>query len=214
MGLAGAVRAVRIDSDRSLAASGVAPSLRSSDPDEPLLKQVAKGDARAATLLVERHAGRMLTLARRMLGNEADAEDVTQELFLRVWQHAKRWQPGRARFETWMHRVTLNLCYDRLRRRRDVAVDALPELPDPSPSVLSRQSSLQTAERVQAELQKLPDRQRAAIVLCHHEGLSNIEAAEALQVSVEALESLLARGRRALKAALSADARELLASLE
>jgi RNA polymerase sigma-70 factor (ECF subfamily) len=214
MGPAGAVRALRTDGDRPLAAAGGAPSAAGNDPDAPLLKRVAKGDARAVELLVERHAGRMLTLARRMLGNEADAEDVTQELFLRVWRHARRWQPGRARFETWMHRVTLNLCYDRLRRRRDVAVDALPELPDPSPSVVSRQSSRQTAQRVQAELAKLPDRQRAAIVLCHHEGLSNIEAAAVLQVSVEALESLLARGRRALKAALSADARELLMTLE
>jgi RNA polymerase sigma-70 factor (ECF subfamily) len=149
-----------------------------------------------------------------MLGNEADAEDVTQELFLRIWQYAARWQPGRARFETWMHRVTLNLCYDRLRRRREIVVDKFPELPDPALSVVERQHREETARRVQAELGKLPDRQRAAIVLCHHEGLSNIEAAQVLQVSVEALESLLARGRRALKAALAADANELLAGIE
>jgi RNA polymerase sigma-70 factor (ECF subfamily) len=184
------------------------------DPDAPLVRRVADGEPAAAHLLVERHAGRVLSLARRMLGNDADAEDVTQELFLRVWQHAARWQPGRARFETWMHRVTLNLCYDRLRRRREIVVEKMPEPSDPAPSVIEQQHRAQTARRVQAELAKLPDRQRAAIVLCHHEGLSNIEAAQALQVSVEALESLLARGRRALKAALSADARELLASVE
>jgi RNA polymerase sigma-70 factor (ECF subfamily) len=184
------------------------------DPDTPLVRRVAQGEAQAARLLIERHAGRALSLARRMLGSDADAEDVTQELFLRVWQHAARWQPGRARFETWMHRVTLNLCYDRLRRRREIAVDKFPELPDPAPSVVGRQHREETARRVQAELGKLPDRQRAAIVLCHHEGLSNIEAAEVLQVSVEALESLLARGRRALKTALAADANELLAGID
>jgi RNA polymerase sigma-70 factor (ECF subfamily) len=110
--------------------------------------------------------------------------------------------------------VTLNLCYDRLRRRREIAIEKMPEQSDPAPSVIEQRHRAQTAQRVQAELAKLPDRQRAAIVLCHHEGLSNIEAAHALQVSVEALESLLARGRRALKAALSAEARELLANIE
>ena len=199
---------------RSLGASARRQEPGADDPDAPLVRRVAEGEARAANLLVERHAGRVLSLARRMLGNDADAEDVTQELFLRVWQHAARWQPGRARFETWMHRVTLNLCYDRLRRRREIVVDKMPDLPDPAPSVVGQQHREETVRRVQAELSKLPDRQRAAIVLCHHEEMSNIEAAQVLQVSVEALESLLARGRRALKAALSADANELLASIE
>lgn len=199
---------------RSLGATRRASDPGADDPDTPLVRRVAKGEPAAGRLLVERHAGRVLSLARRMLGSDADAEDVTQEVFLRVWQHAAQWQPGRARFETWMHRVTLNLCYDRLRRRREITVDRMPELADPAPSVIERQHRQETARRVQAELAKLPDRQRAAIVLCHHEGMSNIDAAAALQVSVEALESLLARGRRALKAALSADADTLLASLE
>ena len=153
--------------------------------------------------LVDRHAAPLVATARRLLGSQADAEEVVQEVFLRVWTNAAKWQPGRASFATWMHRVAVNLCYDRLRRRREVTVEVMPDPADPAapPDAALDQATL--ARRLDAELQALPERQRAALVLCHYQGLSQNEAAEILEISVEALESLLSRGRRRLKEKLA-----------
>jgi RNA polymerase sigma-70 factor, ECF subfamily len=174
------------------------------DPDAELVRNIGAGDARAAEALVRRHLPRMVGLARRMLGDAAEAEDVAQDVFLRVWREAPRWKPGAAKFETWMHRVALNLCYDRLRRRREVAdPDAGVNVADSGLMPADQWLARQRAARVDAALAELPERQRAAIVLVHYQEMTNIAAAEMLEVSVEALESLLARGRRALKAALA-----------
>jgi RNA polymerase sigma-70 factor, ECF subfamily len=174
------------------------------DPDAELVRNVGAGDGRAAEALVRRHLPRMVGLARRMLGDASEAEDVAQDVFLRVWREAPRWKPGVAKFETWMHRVALNLCYDRLRRRRETAdPDAGVNVADSAPMPSDQWLARQRAARVEAALAQLPERQRAALVLVHYQELTNIAAAEMLEVSVEALESLLARGRRALKAALA-----------
>jgi RNA polymerase sigma-70 factor (ECF subfamily) len=177
--------------------------LESADPDEELLERLAAGDPAASRAMVARKLPRLLALAQRMLGDAAEAEDVAQEAFLRVWKQAPRWRPGQARFDTWLHRVALNLCYDRLRRRREIATDQLPEQIDPGPAPDRRLQADDAGRRVNQALQALPDRQREAIVLCHYQELGNIEAAALMGVSVEALESLLGRGRRALRAALA-----------
>ncbi|MFO1017130.1 MAG: RNA polymerase sigma factor [Hyphomonadaceae bacterium] len=185
------------------------------DPDAEFVRKAGAGDQRAAEALVRRHLPRMVGLARRMLSDAAEAEDVAQEVFLRVWREAPRWQPGAAKFETWMHRVALNLCYDRLRRRREKSdPDAGLLVADPAPLASEAWFSAQRAAKVQAALSELPERQRAAIALVHFQEHSNIEAAEMLEVSVEALESLLARGRRALKAALSDVAQDLMGNAD
>lgn len=146
---------------------------------------------------------RMLGLAQRMLGDAAEAEDVAQEVFLRVWKEAPRWKPGLARFDTWMHRVALNLCYDRLRRKRVTPMAEPPEQIDPGPGPDRSLMAADVGRRVQAAMMALPDRQREAVALCHYQELGNIEAAQVMDVSVEALESLLSRGRRALRQALA-----------
>ncbi|MBW8814123.1 MAG: RNA polymerase sigma factor [Caulobacterales bacterium] len=173
------------------------------DSDEELLSRVAGGDPAAVRALVARKLPRLLSLAGRMLGDAPEAEDVAQEAFLRVWKQAPKWRPGAARFDTWLHRVALNLCYDRLRRRREVATAEPPERADEGPAPDRGLEASDTGRRVAQALQALPERQREAIVLCHYQELGNIEAAAVMGVSVEALESLLGRGRRALRAALA-----------
>lgn len=173
------------------------------DPDEELIERIARGDPAAVRALVARKLPRLLSLGQRMLGDAAEAEDVAQDAFLRVWKQAPRWTPGAARFDTWLHRVALNLCYDRLRRRRETATETPPEQVDEGPAPDRGLEAADTSVRVTRALQALPDRQREAIVLCHYQDLGNIEAAAVMGVSVEALESLLGRGRRALRAALA-----------
>lgn len=173
------------------------------DPDEDLVRRVGEGDPAAIQAMVARKLPRMLSLAQRMLGDAAEAEDVAQEAMLRAWRQAPRWTPGQARFDTWLHRVGLNLCYDRLRRRREIATDVLPDRIDDGPAPDRGLLAAETGVQVQAALARLPERQREAIVLCHYQELGNIEAAALMEVSVEALESLLSRGRRALRAALA-----------
>ncbi len=173
------------------------------DPDEDLVRRVGEGDPAAIQAMVARKLPRMLSLARRMLGDAAEAEDVAQEAMLRAWRQAPRWTPGQARFDTWLHRVGLNLCYDRLRRRREIATDVLPDGVDDGPAPDRGLLAAETGARVEAALARLPERQREAIVLCHYQELGNIEAAALMEISVEALESLLSRGRRALRAALA-----------
>ena len=173
------------------------------DPDEDLVRRVGQGDPAATQTLVARKLPRILALAQRMLGDAVEAEDVAQETLLRAWKQAPRWTPGKARFDTWLHRVALNLCYDRLRRRREIPTETPPDRPDEGPAPDRGLLAAETGARVTAALKRLPDRQREAIVLCHYQEMTNIEAAALMEISVEALESLLSRGRRALRQALS-----------
>lgn len=174
------------------------------DPDADLILRVAAGDARAGEQIVLRHSARVVRVARRMLGDATEAEDVAQDVFLRVWKAASGWRTGEALFQTWLHRVTINACYDRLRRRRETAdAEAGLDVADLSDTPDEAWFKRQRAQRVRQAIAQLPERQRAAIALCHFEQTSNIEAAAALGVSVDALESLLARGRRMLKTLLA-----------
>ena len=173
------------------------------DPDEELVRRVGQSDPAAIQAMVARKLPRMLALAQRMLGDAAEAEDVAQDAMLRAWKQAPRWTPGQAKFDTWLHRVGLNLCYDRLRRRRETPTAAPPDRPDPGPAPDRGLLAADVGVRVDAALIRLPDRQREAIVLCHYQELTNIEAASLMGVSVDALESLLSRGRRALRHALA-----------
>lgn len=175
------------------------------DPDQALVAGIARGDPAAVRAFVSAKLPRMTALAGRMLGDAAEAEDVAQEVFLRAWKQASTWRPGAARFDTWMHRVAMNLCYDRLRRRRERPTDAPPERADDGPAPDAGLLSAETAARVDAALAALPERQKEAIVLVHYQEMSNIVAAEIMEVSVEALESLLSRGRRALRSALAGE---------
>lgn len=177
--------------------------------DDALLAQYSKGEAAAARALTTRLTPRVFAHAVRMLGDRAEAEDVAQEAMLRLWKIAPDWRTGEAKVSTWLYRVTANLCTDRLRRKRGVGLDDVDEPHDPSPSVTERMQTRERMDALQAALLTLPERQRQAVVLRHIEGLANPEIAQILEISTEAVESLTARGKRALAQALASSREKL-----
>lgn len=177
------------------------------DTDEVLLRRIAGGDAPAFRQLAARHGPRVLAVARRTLGDGAEAEDIVQEVFVRLWQHAGRWQPGRAQLATWLHRVTVNLCLNHLQRVRNRTEPLDAEALESTVAPASVEGDVSAAERrrlVHAAVAQLPERQRAAVALFYTAGASTAEAAAALELSVKATESLLVRARRTLRERLAA----------
>ena len=178
------------------------------DPsDEVLLVRYAKGDRHAALALTRRITPRILGYASRLLaGDRAEAEDVAQETMLRLWRMAPDWLPGETKVTTWAYRVATNLCIDRqrsLRRKGQVTLDEAPDIADSAPGADARLQDSRRLAALAAALADLPDRQRQAVVLRHIEGLSNPEIAVVMGLGVEAVESLTARGKRALATLLS-----------
>ncbi|MFN3642694.1 MAG: RNA polymerase sigma factor [Gemmobacter sp.] len=179
-------------------------------PDEALLALYANGDPSAAAELARRHLPRVLGFAARTLGDRAEAEDVAQETMLRLWRIAGDWRAGEAKVSTWLYRVTANLCIDRRRRAaRGAPLDAAPDVADGAPGALAGLIAADRAAALAAALASLPLRQRQVVVLRHIEGLSNPEIGAVLDMSVEAVESLTARGKRALTALLAGRRGEL-----
>lgn len=169
--------------------------------DEALMKKVAADDAEAFQALLNRYGQKVYACAWRLTSDKTDAEDMTQEVFFKVWRHAEKWTPD-ARLSTWLYRILYNHYIDTLRRARPTE-NAVPETesPDPSPeqTMLQKAEETEIAEAVNA----LPARQREALVLCYYQGLKAKEAADILSVSLGALESLLFRARQTLKERLS-----------
>jgi RNA polymerase sigma-70 factor (ECF subfamily) len=175
--------------------------------DEALMVLYANGDRHAALALTQRVTPRVLAYASRLLsGDRAEAEDVAQETMLRLWKVAPAWRQGETKVTTWAYRVATNLCIDRQRargRKRQTALDDAPEIADSSHGA---EGQLQEADRMaalEAALAELPDRQRQAVILRHLEGMTNPEIAAIMEIGVEAVESLTARGKRALAAILA-----------
>lgn len=168
--------------------------------DGELLGRVGKGDQVAFMALSRRHAPRALALVRNFARGLVDDDDIVQEALIRVWKMAPSWDPaGTAQFTTWFHRVVVNLCIDRARRPVHETIDDVPEPASgevDAPTVIARQ---QTEGLVAAALQALPERQRAAIALCYYEEHTAAQAAEILGTTADAVESLLARARKALR---------------
>jgi RNA polymerase sigma-70 factor (ECF subfamily) len=172
------------------------------DPDAELLARMVRGDQAAFAALVDRHLAALHRLAQRLLGSSTEADDVTQDVFLRAWERASSWQAGTARYSTWLYQVALNQCRDRLRSRRPTET-LIDDFPDLGASPEQQLAELQHQRRLREALAALPERQREALTLFHFEGLSQQQAAQVIGVSEDALESLLARARRSLRQQLA-----------
>lgn len=168
--------------------------------DEDIMAAIVAGDQRVYADAVRRHARPIAIYAYRMLGSESEAEDIAQETFLRLWTQAARWQPGKAALSTWLHRIAHNLCIDFLRKSKTALANELSdEFVDEQMTAEAMLDNDIDYNLLQVALGQLPERQRSALVLTHYQGLSNREVAGILEVTVDALESLLARARRSLK---------------
>jgi RNA polymerase sigma-70 factor (ECF subfamily) len=173
--------------------------------DEALLIRVALREQAAFRLLVDRHMPALILLGRRLLRDEAEAEDIAQEALLRLWRQGQSLDVGPAGVGPWLKKVVSNLAIDRLRvRGRFDVTDETPEQPQAADQ-LRRLEQLELAERVEDALRRLPDRQRLALTMFHYEGLTMQEVGSMMGVSAEAVESLLARARRSLKVSLAAE---------
>ncbi len=155
--------------------------------------------------LVQRHQTRLMAVTVRIVASRAIAEEVVQEVFTRAWIQAPRWRPqgtGRATFGAWLTRVATNLAIDQTRRVRSLPLEAAPEPVDPQVHPDVKLIDEEDRCRLEAGLQTLSLRQRAAIALTYDEGLSNAEGAAAMETTVGAFELLLVRARRALRQAM------------
>lgn len=179
-------------------------------PDEALLVAYGNGDRMAAAILTRRFVPRLVSYAGRMLNDRAEAEDVAQETMLRLWRAAPDWEQGEAKVTSWLFRVATNLCIDRQRKRkRQAPLEAAGDPASGEPGAAEQMTDADRAAALRGALDTLPERQRQAVVLRHLEGLSNPEIAQIMDIGVEAVESLTARGKRALKAALAGRRDEL-----
>jgi RNA polymerase sigma-70 factor (ECF subfamily) len=175
-----------------------------------LLARVSGGETQAFRALVDRHLPTVLAIARRMLRDDAEAEDVAQETLLRLWRNAAGLELGEGGVRPWLRRVASNLCIDRVRAQRNISVgEEVPEEAEPAGQMV-RLAERELGKRVDAALKALPERQRLALTLFHYEGMSQIEVGAAMGISDEAVESLLARARRSLKTSLKEEWRALL----
>ncbi len=202
------------ENDENVAPASVnAPSDTSStntEEDAVLLERVRDGDASAYEILVRQHYGNVYGLACRMLHDHSEAEDISQDVFLKIWNNPGAWNPEGARFSTWLYRVTANACIDRMRKKVPLPTEHIPDTPDPTAGPDSRLFEDQVSVKVDAAIANLPERQRLALISTYYQGLTNKEASVVLGVTVDALESLLARARRKLKQDLKSEWRALI----
>jgi RNA polymerase sigma-70 factor, ECF subfamily len=180
--------------------------------DAELLSAAARRDSASFAELVSRYYKPVYRVVWRMMNGNAETEDVAQEAFVKLWANPAQIREARA-LKGWLMRVASNLAVDRLRRKQHADIDAVGEIADPTQRTDASLDGKVASRRVDQAIARLPERQRLAVTLVYFEGMTNIVAAQAMEISVDAVESLLARGRRALKEALADDWRGLLEEL-
>ena len=174
--------------------------------DEELMQAVCMGGRSAYQNLVKRHINSISHFAYRILGNQKDTEDITQEVFLRLWTNAQKWEPEKSKLTTWLHRIAHNLCIDYLRKHGRMQIqDSFDDEAINSPQKNEKSIDEKNSEMklLNEAISSLPENQRNALSLCHYQGFSNKEAAAIMSISVKALESAIARARRSLREKLT-----------
>lgn len=176
-------------------------------PDTQLMLAFQRGDEGAFGVLLERHRKRVLNTAYHFLGNRDSAQDVAQEVFVKIYTSSKGYRPDAA-FTTWLYQITANACLDEIRRHKRSKSTATEELPecilDPTASPEEQARSSELAREVRAAIAALPENQRMAVILQRYEELSYQQIADVLKMSIPAIESLLFRAKHSLRARLSA----------
>jgi RNA polymerase sigma-70 factor, ECF subfamily len=170
--------------------------------DEVLLARIAEEDRYAFTILMRRHGQKVRGLALAFSGRTADADDITQEVFIALWRRPQAWRPGQAEFTTWLYRVVVNRCRDQARRGRLRSWLPFGEADDPADEAPSALETVQGRERlleVRRGIGTLPEKQRAALLLAVQGDRTNAEIASILEVTEGAAEQLLVRARRTLR---------------
>lgn len=182
-----------------------ATSAAREESDAALMQRIAAGDRLAYDVLVKRHLQRVYAIARGMVYRQQDAEDVAQDVFIRIWVYARKWEDGHSAVTTWLHRIVMNCCYDHLRKQSKQPLGGLEtdRLEDADNTDMEGQMvAAQRKEKIRRALQDLPERQRMAVTLCYLQEMTNAEAAEVMDVHIKALEGLLVRARKALRPVL------------
>jgi RNA polymerase sigma-70 factor (ECF subfamily) len=186
----------------------VNPSMTDAEPPEPEIAWMARikeGDMEAFRMLVETHQARVIGTISKMLGSDAEAEDLAQQVFIRIWKSAPRYRPT-AKFTTWLFRITRNLVFNELRRKRHF-VENPEEVGEPvervekEPDQVLLEGELQKA--IQAAINQLPESQRMAIILRRYEEMSYEDIAKVMETTVPAVKSILFRARAELREKLA-----------
>jgi len=200
------------DQVKKVSTSQAAPSLADMD-DMDLMDRVIANDQLAYREIVKRYFEKMYALAYRMVQQGADAEDIAQDVFFKLWTNRENWQREGAQISTWLYRVTLNRSIDFKRRPVGENLDTAPEVEDRSPSAVTLIQRSQTSRLLKEATSKLSEQQQAALALFYQQELSNAEAAQVLGVKVNAMESLLKRARQKLREILKHSSGEMLETM-
>jgi RNA polymerase sigma-70 factor, ECF subfamily len=167
-----------------------------------LMRRVAEGDRDAFAAIIETHQERVWAVAYRFTQRRDDADDISQEAFIRLWNAAGRWEPA-ARLSTWLYRVVANLCLDHRRKQAHAPVALTMETAEPAAPEVAELESKETVARVQRVVAALPERQRMAVILHRYDGMSYREIAHVTGWGEAAIESLLSRAYAALRIQLA-----------
>lgn len=166
------------------------------------MQQVQQRDESAFSVLVQRHAQSIHAFIYRLCGNQSDAEDITQETFLRLWQRATHWTPDTVQFSTWLHQIARNLCIDQFRRDRSRKRTSVQDTAEFAESTIETIEDATQRKAIRDAIRTLPERQRTAIVLCQIQGWTQQDAAKVLDTTVDGVQALIGRARRTLRGIL------------